>query len=270
MKILPHCMAAVLGLVAVWSDAFGEDLTYTLQPTPDAASSGLQTNHDWTGFYIGADGGYGWSNFDPLLIPSGNAATSDFNPLSMAHKANGTLFGGHVGYNWQNENLVFGVEGDFSGAGIGGSREKLFTSKLNPGGAVDGAMTTDTINWLSSVRGRLGYTRGAGLLYFTGGVAFEGISRETTVNAETARHVFGVSTNHSVTNTNTGFVLGTGYERMIARNWTLRGEYLFYDFNQTNTASAPFSLSSPPGSSAIFKNHGNDVHALRVGLSYKF
>ena len=131
-------------------------------------------------------------------------------------------------------------------------------------------MTTDTVNWLASVRGRLGYARGSGLLYFTSGVAWEGISHDATVTAETAPGVYGVATAGSSASTKCGFVLGCGYERLIAEHWTVRGEYLFYDFNQGDSYSLPFSSSSVPGSAAVINTSGNDVHTFRLGLSYKF
>ena len=53
----------------------------------------------WTGFYVGANAGYGWGR---LTDPTGTFTTN----------LDGGLAGGQVGYNWQTGNWVFGIEGD--------------------------------------------------------------------------------------------------------------------------------------------------------------
>ncbi len=82
--------------------------------------------------------------------------------------------------------------------------------------------------------------------------------------------VYGVSTAGSAAGTRAGFVVGAGYERMLTQNWTVRGEYLYYDFNQSDSVSLPFSSSAVPGSAAIITTSRNDVNAIRLGVSYKF
>src|SRR5262249_58803390 len=79
-------------------------------------------------------------------------------------------FGGQVGYNWQWASLVFGVEGDFDAATLTASGNTVTNSIAAPGFPV-GFQASSSINWLSSVRARLGYTWGPGLVYLTGGGA---------------------------------------------------------------------------------------------------
>ena len=131
-------------------------------------------------------------------------------------------------------------------------------------------MTTDSIDWFSSIRGRVGFAQGNGLMYFTGGVAVEGLKQDSFINAETAPSVFGVSAVNNSLSVKGGYVFGAGYEWMIARNWSLRGEYLFYEFMPLNTSVLPFSLSAVPGSAAVVRTHDNNINLLRVGLTYRF
>src|SRR5581483_7535178 len=66
----------------------------------------------WTGFYLGLEGGGGWARTrqaDTVGVTSGN------------YNQSGGLIGGTIGYNWQLNNIVFGLEADMSWAGIDGS-----------------------------------------------------------------------------------------------------------------------------------------------------
>ncbi|MDI1347020.1 MAG: porin family protein [Pseudolabrys sp.] len=97
--------------------------------------------YDWTGFYIGANGGYGWA--------------PDF-----ASDAKGFVGGGQLGYNWQTGRLVFGVEGDLQ-----------YTS-LKSSETVGGVTATGKIPAFGTARGRIGYAWDRMMLYGTGGWAY--------------------------------------------------------------------------------------------------
>ncbi len=97
---------------------------------------------NWTGFYIGGHGGYGWADADNL-------------------DPKGWFGGGQVGYNWQYApNCVFGVEADISGSDI---------SETNLAGA---PLVSSKINYFGTARGRLGYTVDRVMVYGTGGLAW--------------------------------------------------------------------------------------------------
>lgn len=97
---------------------------------------------NWTGFYIGGNGGYSWGDA-ANLSPSGWSG------------------GGQVGYNWQYApNWVIGLEGDISGADISDKNAAGFP------------LVSSKINYYGSGRGRLGYTVDRVMVYGTGGVAW--------------------------------------------------------------------------------------------------
>ena len=98
-------------------------------------------------------GGWGHSNWDT----AGGISTS------------GGLVGGTVGYNYQYDRAVFGVEGDIDWANINGG--------TTTAGCPLGCQTKDT--WLSTVRGRLGYAAGRFMPFVTGGGAFGDIRAST-------------------------------------------------------------------------------------------
>jgi outer membrane immunogenic protein len=181
----------------------------------------------------------------------------------------GAVFGGQIGYNWQMGAWVFGIEGDYDGVSISGTGSAIFPSRLAPG-HTDAFTATEKINWLASLRGRVGYAFGLGMLYFTGGGAWEGVTTDATISANTGVHIFSESAAGSFSATRSGFVVGTGYEVMIDRNWTARAEYLFYDFGKSDTNSLALPSCMVPGCGVNIANGGNHVNEFRLGVNYKF
>ena len=90
----------------------------------------------WTGFYIGANGGWGWSSIDTAAVPDPNGAfiaEGDLaGPRFFNTRTNGGVFGGQIGYNWQTGNWVLGVEGDFDVASISGTQNPIAGSPDTP------------------------------------------------------------------------------------------------------------------------------------------
>ena len=217
--------ALSLGLTAAASAA---DLRPAYKaPAPVAAPYA----YSWSGFYIGGHAGVGWSEGDD----------------------SGFVGGGQIGYNWAlSPNWVIGIEGDISGTSLGS------------GGAVSAAGVTVTgsadLDWLASVRGRLGYTWDHFMVYFTGGGAWAGVSGGGNVT------VAGLgTTTWSADGTASGWVIGGGGEWAFAPNWTLGVEYLHYEFDNIN------GTVSTPGF-AVSGNFGTDgsIDVVRARLNYKF
>jgi outer membrane immunogenic protein len=138
----------------------------------------------WTGSYFGIYGG------------ASGATGSSFG-------LGGGLVGGTAGYNWQNGAVVFGIEGDAGWAGVTGTTNCL--------AAVFTCRASDS--WLSSARGRLGWTaRPDWLFYATAGGAF-GDVREA------------INSNGSASSDQAGWAAGTGIEWMLAPNWSLNLDF---------------------------------------------
>ena len=212
----------------------------------------------WSGFYVGAQVGAAWfrdklTEASPFVPPqTGNATT------------NSTAFigGGHIGYNWQRGNFVFGPEADIEGTSLKKTETCLFED-FGAGNAAPGSCFPQTysfstqIRWQASVRGRLGYAWKNMLLYATGGVAFADI--KTTYAQPGFSDAF--------TQTRTGYTVGGGLEYAFNSHWIARLEYRYSDFgtvSNTSTAAA----------GAFWNGYSNDhditEHAVRIGLSYRF
>jgi outer membrane immunogenic protein len=154
-------LAAAVALAATLSTAFAADLSYKAAPLPAPALP------SWTGFYIGANGGYGWSSFDTAFVPDpagAFVAVGDLaGPTSFNTRATGGIFGGQIGYNWQTGNWVLGVEGDFDVGSISGTQNSIGGSPDSPTLPTTNSISaTRKIDWLASMRAHW-HSLGAGL-----------------------------------------------------------------------------------------------------------
>jgi outer membrane immunogenic protein len=188
----------------------------------------------WTGFYLGANAGYGWSN------GSGNMLTGGVGDTFTA-SGNAFVGGGQLGYNYQfGGGFVLGVEADFQGAfGSGG--------RLTDGLGLINATVTDP--WFGTVRGRLGYAWDRVLLYGTGGLVY---------GDGTANGTSGVAFNNSATYLT--WTAGAGAEWAFAGPWSAKAEYLY--------AGSPSSIPAIP----FVSNVSGSAHSnlVRAGINYHF
>jgi outer membrane immunogenic protein len=267
MKMKLVFIAAIGGaLLAAAGNALAADLPIKAPVLPPPAPS-------WTGFYGGVNGGWGWADVNATVSPFGGAALADFGPQAIGgSNANGAVFGAQAGYNWQfNPAWVIGIEGDVDGAGTGTAHNVTTTSSLEPLGNV-GFGASSKLDYLISVRGRIGYVWGQGLLYFTGGGAWAGFTHDGIVSTNTAPGAVGQSVVDNWTSNASGYVIGGGYEWMVADHWTVRGEYLYYNFSSNNN-NRPFSypVCADGNACGASVNFGNtNISVARFAVNYKF
>ena len=128
--------------------------------------------------------------------------------------ASGVVGGGQLGYNWQSQQFIFGVEGDISAADIGVSETVVV-----PGAVLNASASID---WLATLRGRAGVLVQPNLLlYGTAGLAVVNAEAHGSVSA------MGLGTiSASASDTETGFVYGAGLESKLSERMSLRVEYL--------------------------------------------
>jgi len=190
--------------------------------------------YNWAGFYIGFNAGGGSSrncwdmtNIVGFVIP----ATSE-----GCHDATGALAGGQIGYRWQMQNWVFGLEGQGDWANLKGSNTSLI------GIAVGVPYTNQTkIDSFGLLTGQVGYAWNNVLWYFKGGAAVTHNKYKGITTAATAIGVPAGVTFDESTDTRWGGTVGTGVEIGFAPGWSVAFEYdhLFMGNHSFNFAATP-------------------------------
>jgi outer membrane immunogenic protein len=170
--------------------------------------------YNWSGFYVGVNGGGGWG-------------TSNWNSAGSLN-VSGAVIGGTAGVNWQMGHAVLGLEGDVDWSNLKGTT----TSAFCPAGC------TTNNDWLATVRGRAGYAFDRFLPYVTGGVAVGDIKASTPGFA-------------GATQTNAGWTAGGGVELALTNNWTAKAEYLHVDLGNMNCG---FNCGVAPNNSVSLKS----------------
>jgi outer membrane immunogenic protein len=233
-KLLLSAAVTALGIVS----ASAADLparVYTKAPAIVAPAT-----YNWTGFYLGVEGGGGWADTQHTNANNGiNSSTRSID---------GGLVGGTYGYNLQINSWVVGIEGDFSWSGL----KSTFTDAGN-GFCPVGQECVTELKWLGTDRARIGYAWDKLLVYGTVGIAY-GEVRGTLLNAGFT----------SGSNTRTGLTYGGGVELGLTPNWSVKAEYLHVD-----KLGDPVTYNSIVGGSPERVSlKGLDI--VRAGLNYRF
>jgi outer membrane immunogenic protein len=200
--------------------------------------------YDWTGFYIGANGGYGTSRNCWGLVPVGGVVIPD-----GCHSQSGGIIGGQLGYRWQSGPMVFGLEAQGDWASLRSSHVSLANPALTDSSKVTG---------LGLFTGQIGYAWNAALLYMKGGAA---LTNNSLLQATT---IGGVGLNFA-TSTRWGAAIGVGFEYGFTPNWTAGIEYDHLFMGNANN-----SFSVPAGAAAVVNRISQDVDMFTVRVNYKF
>jgi outer membrane immunogenic protein len=223
--------------------------------------------YDWTGFYIGLHAGGGWGRGSVIGDPLPSPVTYGFVQQNIPVNGSGGVAGGQVGYNWQvSPAFLLGVEADASWSGIRGTGAVGPIQSIPPGAVyVPGSIASASrnIDWLGTVRGRVGYTSGRFLGYATGGIAWAGVK-----DAADEAFLTGVNNPGSSSSTKTGWVVGGGLEYAVTNNWILRGEYLHYDLTGDSFIGARVPVL--PTFGVLYTYDRTRLDVVRVGIDYKF
>lgn len=237
-----------LSLAAIGAITFGAATAHAADlgraPLYKAAPM-MPPGYSWTGFYIGANGGFGGNKFDYPATAGGVSGTASLN-------SSGFFGGAQIGYNLQLSPLwVVGLETDFDEADIEG--------KATASTAFGGASAGSKIDWFGTVRGRAGALITPNtLLYATGGWAYG----HTTTSASAA--LLGVGAATSIGANQSGWTVGGGLEYAFNSWLSFKTEYLYVDLGTATLVSGtaaggiPFSL----GEKAT-------AHTVKAGINVK-
>ncbi len=199
----------------------------------------------WAGFYLGLQGGGGWGRSDETFLGAPNAVGF---AGTQRYDFNGGFVGGVIGYNWQVDNVVFGLEGDYHWADISGR-----SSEINLG-AGDSYFTK--LRGFGDIKGRLGYAAGPALFFISGGAAVGDLQHRYDPG------LFGAAFGASQSDWRWGWTIGAGAEYMFAQNWSAKLEYNYLDFGKSSLQYTPTI-----GDRSEWKD---TIHTVKAGIVYHF
>ncbi|WP_448951154.1 outer membrane protein [Labrys neptuniae] len=268
-----RCFAAAASMLA--TTAFAADLA----PAPVEPAAPTVVPFSWTGFYLGVNAGVDFAHDKFTMSPYGlwsTAGDSSSSPF-IREKGSPTLspvgFTGGVqaGYNWQQGQIVYGIEADFSGTDL--SKQRLIgpvRTNFNVPMDFKEKMKSD---WLTTARARIGWALDRILLYATGGVAVADYSYSSGYVYGTNNPNFagGLISYGSKSRTLVGWTIGAGAEYALTNHWTVKAEYLFVDLGNAPSIRTAESggVPGPTTYSIKSKSHLTE-NVLRLGVNYKF
>ena len=215
---MKRVLLAGVALAALVGSASAADIQRRMVPQV-AAPVQYMAAYNWTGFYLGINGGWGWGSDG---------------------EGSGGLLGGTLGYNWQMNQIVFGLETDIAWSGIesDGRCRSLVNCEVSS-------------DWLGTARGRMGLAMDRFMPYVTGGLAYGDVSARAA----------GIPSRSDM---QAGWTLGAGVEFALTAPWTAKLEYLYVDLGDLDNFCGRRCGNVGPN------NVEFNAHILRAGLNYRF
>lgn len=250
--------------------------------SPALAESSLPA---FAGAYIGVNAGSAWgsSNYatDSGCAPdAGNGVfceqppdPSAVNGTAVAASGTGDLFssgftgGIQGGYNWQQGNVVFGGEGDFGAFSLGDSTSPAGVFPFPFLGTTYALTERMSTSWLATLRARLGYTVTPELLlYATGGLSLTDLKFSSGYSDNAIDLTFPGGTGFgSRSDVKAGWTVGGGGEWLLDGNWSVKAEYLYFDFGSMSMA---VPLSNTPAFAQTMQVEADlSAQVARVGIN---
>ena len=242
--MLTRLLLASASILALGGFAAAADLTPTPPPVPAFT---------WAGLYLGGQIGFAWandtgyvSNTGPISGPigpvTGTFATTvvPVGTFSSVANPSGVIGGAHLGYTWQVNQWVLGLEGEIDGVGLSKTISPVYYVSSTTNSYLQGALL-----------GRAGYAFDHILVYVTGGGVEALIKNSYNV----------VSNFSALPDTRKGWTVGGGIEYAVNNNWSVRAEYRYSNFGV---------FFDPWVVDFVSVSHHWTENQVKVGFSYKF
>jgi outer membrane immunogenic protein len=241
-------LLGTVGTIAMVTSASAADMASSPY---DRAPPMIAANYDWSGFYIGANGGWGTSH---KCWDFTNAA-GVFIVSEGCHDATGGTAGGQLGYRWQVSHLVFGAEAQGNWADFHGSNRSIpFPAFIN-----------DThVDTLGLFTGQVGFATNNGLFYVKGGGGM------TSDRYRGYSSLTGAQVSDTVDNTRWGAVAGVGLEFGFAPNWSAGIEYDHMFMQDKLITFTNIGTVAPAGTAFASDRIHQDVDLLTVRINYRW
>ena len=250
------------GALAAWA---ADMPVKSLPQSPPAVS-----RYSWTGVYFGGNIGGGWASHDFRHAPSDPviaAGLSQFVSASARADLSRASFvgGGQIGLNWQfAPHVVVGIEADANWGAF--SKSRAISIINGPAARIvplnnPPTMNEATMDFFTTLRGRVGYAENNWLLFGTAGLAMTKIKSQTNFSVQTAPFFVEISRSAgAVSKTRLGLAVGGGVEYLFGPNWSAKAEYQYIDFGTLTYDLAPFVDTM---------SVQTRLHILRAGVNFR-
>lgn len=250
MNQLTRTITSFFTLLVVSVAAHAADLKIPVKAPPPAP---VPPPFSWTGFYIGGNLGGAWFHGD---------VTDNRFGLDFGNTDGSGVFigGGELGFNYQFNHFVFGVEGDFDWEGNNNSSNGIIVPGIGLGHTFQ---VTANDRWVTTLAARFGLAVDRVLFYAKAGGGWVGANSFTVTDLNT-----GVSISGGGNNTISGWLIGGGFEWAFAENWSAK-----FEFDHLGLGSR--TLTVPVGSPFLlvgdtFTTGNRSLEMAKVGLNYRF
>ena len=245
-------LSSAAAVAMISTSALAADLPMPPEAMPVAAPL---SGYSWTGFYVGAYGGWAFGDWE--AENSAGDLFDDAPPggLTFDLEPDGAIVGGTVGFNWQTNWLVFGVEGE-GGHNFADDSEAVFVAD-GANGILDDDFGDVEYGWYGTFAGRVGVGLDRLLLFAKGGGALTEVDQSAGDLDAGAIDPTDIASDDDVL---FGFVVGAGAEYALTDQISLKAEYNFMDFEDVDATNGD-------GDTATFESQ---FHVVKGGLNWKF
>ena len=247
-------LLGTVGLLALGMAAPATAADLAARPYKAAPVPYIAPMYDWNGFYIGGNGGWGQSNSCLNFV---DRFSTDF--ADGCRSRSGGVIGGQIGYRWQANQWVFGLEAQGDWADLSHTRLSPFFDQFSPfaRGFISTRTQTDGIGLFT---GQIGYAWNAALFYVKGGAA-------VTSNRFSIQETFTGIELASASATRWGGTVGVGFEYGFTPNWSFGVEYNHLFMGDANNSFTNVNLRT----AAVLNNRiTQDVDMVTLRLNYRF
>jgi outer membrane immunogenic protein len=244
--------------------------------------------YNWTGFYVGVNGGGSWGRSNPDVVFDSLSPLSTAAPASAPQTLSGALGGLQAGYNLQTSAFLFGLETDIQITGQKGDAlstvtlttlQECLAPCVPPPPTVTKASVdyAQKLPWFGTLRGRVGVAPSdSWLVYATGGLAYGEIRTDATFAipppgaacSAPCTPAPGGSVAGNFSQTRAGWVAGAGVEAALGAGWTGKLEYLHVDFGDITNTFVPVRTFPFFGTLKASGRVTDEI--VRVGVNYRF
>ncbi|NDV85824.1 outer membrane beta-barrel protein [Aurantimonas aggregata] len=257
--------ALLLASTAFVTPALAADVIYDEPPAPAPMMiEPVATTTTWTGLYIGGQAGVAFSGSDAInLDPGSDGAFGDGTFDSGDDDNAGFIGGAHIGYDHQfANNIVIGAVADINY--IDADTNRTYSIAGN------NVSVEEEVDYLGTVRARVGYAMDSVLVYGSGGLAYAGYDRNSNFPNAPTGDLNGYTLDDNDADGDIGYAVGAGVDVMATQNISFGVEYLY-----TNLGSNDYSVSASNGTNTVdFTSESNDddldFHTVWAKASYRF